>query len=414
MQTETIFGDLKLVQLLKKTPDTEIWRAFSLDLQGYLSVRLPITEKGFEEIKIIKQLTNPLTIQYIATIQYRQQKALVTENIEGISLADYIARLGKINEYQARFFVLEILSILEHLKNDLNLVHLGLRPENILVDPNGNIRIIEFCDCVSCYSFSKPFTVPKDSEFVSNISFVPPEYVNNQQLTMKSEMWNLGILLYYMVVGKMPFTGYNNAAIAREIATKDPVFPFNVSPELSDFIQLLLKKQIDARLSIGDARMHTWLNPMINGTRYIFKPEELEHYRFYPSKVEEIDDRVIEFLSNIGCDIENLKKELLDRKETKGTAAYMYFYISQKSQEMVNIPQIILQPPKEDEKLPVFFNSLPPLKPSVNSTPLKSVLNRSVKMSSVHSPHKSYSVIRKHIARSTGDIHSIRHMRDVF
>ena len=132
---------------------------------------------------------------------------------------------------------------MEHLKNDLNLVHLGLRPENILVDPNGNIRIIEFCDCVSCYSFSKPFTVPKDSEFVSNISFVPTEYVNNHQFTMKSEMWNLGILLYYMVVGKMPFTGYNNAAIAREIATKDPVFPFNVSPELSDFIQYILYEE---------------------------------------------------------------------------------------------------------------------------------------------------------------------------
>ena len=409
-QTDTIFGELKLVHLLKKTPDTEIWRAFSLDLQGYLSVRLPLTDRGFEEIKTIRNLSHPLTVQYIATIQFKQQKALVTENVEGITLAEYISRQNKLNEYQARIFILEILSIMEHLKNDLNLIHLGIRADNILVDSNGNIRMIDFTDCVSCYAFNKPFTVTKDSPYVSDLAYVPPEYLNNQQLTMKTSTWNLGVLLFYMVVGKMPFTGYNNAAVMREIVTKDPVFPFTVSPELIDFIQLLLKKQIDSRLAINDVRRHTWLNPMLNSKRWIFTPEILSHYKLYPSKEEEINDGVMEFLSNIGFDKEATKNELLERKETKGTAAYMYFYTNQKSQELFNIPSLILQPAKEDEKQPVFFNSLPPLK--ANGTPLKVQINKNSRMSS-YKPAKSYSVIRKNIARSTGDIHQFRRVHGI-
>lgn len=153
---------------------------------------------------------------------------------------------GQLSEKTVKFYVAQIVLALEHL-HSLGIVYRDLKPENILLDDDGNILLTDF-------GLAK--MVLQTNSFCGTPDYIPPEIIENKKYTRSVDWWQLGILIYELLVGHTPFFHHNVHKMFRAIRTK----PFRRNHYLSeaafDLISKLLVKDPSKRLghSEEDAR----------------------------------------------------------------------------------------------------------------------------------------------------------------
>jgi serine/threonine protein kinase len=130
----------------------------------------------------------------------------------GGQLLDYIIRWGRLKEKQARKFGRQIVSALDYCHRN-NIVHLNLSCQNILVSKSGDIKLIDFC-CSSIYS---PIFTDLSAQCCSHY-YPAPEMIEGQQYVgPEVDVWCLGIILYILVCGKVPFDAQDMSALREKI-----------------------------------------------------------------------------------------------------------------------------------------------------------------------------------------------------
>lgn len=211
------------------------------------------------EINVLSKIDHPLILGYFGDFEDDENLYICMEYVPNGSLLDYInthSTSGGIKEIVARRIFTELLVAIEYLHKQLKIFHRDLKCENVLIDSNNNIRLIDFGFSVMYQNSNDRF-----SEKIGSSGYTCPEMISNASYTPeKSDIWCLGIILFSMLVGKLPFDGNNDVETAEKIAFEEPEYPAFLSKNSVDLLKKILTKNPYRRIDIESIKRHPFLS----------------------------------------------------------------------------------------------------------------------------------------------------------
>ena len=189
---------------------------------------------------------------------------LLTEVCTGGDLYQEIKRSKGFTEDHCRFYVACLISMFSHLK-EKNIVYRDLKPENLLLDDDGYLKLIDFGLAKQLKEGQKAKTLCGTPEYVA------PEILLNEGYGPQVDIWSIGILLYEMISTVTPFSAKSSKGVLSNILQKNLQFSSkkfaNISEECKDFIESCLKKDKNMRLgskSLNELKSHAWYKSYTN------------------------------------------------------------------------------------------------------------------------------------------------------
>ncbi|QYT01194.1 Serine/threonine-protein kinase [Trichoderma simmonsii] len=171
---------------------------------------------------------------------------MAPHGLPGMDLFDYIELRANMEESECRSIFVQVAHAVHFLHTKAQVVHRDIKDENVILDGEGNIKLIDFGS--AAYIKSGPFDV-----FVGTIDYAAPEVLAGKPYGGKEQdVWALGILLYTIVYKENPFYSID------EIMDRDLRIPFIISEDSIDLIRCMLNRDVAQRYSIEQVLDHPW------------------------------------------------------------------------------------------------------------------------------------------------------------
>ncbi len=160
---------------------------------------------------------------------------IVMELVEGITLKDYIAQVGRLSMDMAIDFSIQIASGLE-AAHEHHIIHRDIKPQNIIVSKNGNIKVTDFGIAKAATSNTMSTTG------MGSVHYISPEQARGGYSDERSDIYSLGITMYEMVTGRVPFEGDNNVSVALMHIQNDIIPPRQYYPDIYSSLEKIILK----------------------------------------------------------------------------------------------------------------------------------------------------------------------------
>jgi serine/threonine-protein kinase len=164
------------------------------------------------------------------------------EWVPGRLLRNVIQENRKMEPERAIKIVLQICKALDHIHGH-GVIHRDLKPENIMVDENDNIKIIDFG--ISANLGSRRITFAKLSDTMGTPDYISPEQVQGGRGDARSDVYAVGVMLYEMLTGQVPFTGSNPFVIMNNRLLNHPPPPRELNPDITPQMQEVLYRALE-------------------------------------------------------------------------------------------------------------------------------------------------------------------------
>jgi len=209
------------------------------------------------ESRILQGIDFPLIVNHHASFQDDDNLHILMEFVQGCDLHAYITETNGFKEPLIKFFAAQIVVILEYL-HDQHIVFRDLKPENLLVDVLGFLKLTDF-------SFAKKLENRhgRTETFCGTPCYVAPEVILQEGHGLCVDWWSLGVLIYEMVTGEPPFNNEGIVELYDDVLTNDVRFDQRFSLPLQSILTELLLKDPRHRLGAAGAaevRSHPFFN----------------------------------------------------------------------------------------------------------------------------------------------------------
>ncbi|GFR43202.1 hypothetical protein Agub_g4240 [Astrephomene gubernaculifera] len=185
------------------------------------------------------------------------QISIVLEYVDGGSLADVQAKVGKVPENVLSKMTAKILKALAYLHREKHMVHRDIKPANILMTLSGEPKITDFG--ISAFIDS---TLAQCNTFLGTVTYMSPERINNQSYSFPADIWSLGLALVELATGRYPYDASEGPLqlmihVLQEEAPLPPAGQF--SEEFRDFVRQALAKEPHRRPLAEQLLGHPWI-----------------------------------------------------------------------------------------------------------------------------------------------------------
>ena len=160
---------------------------------------------------------------------------IVMEYVEGITLKTYIEKKGQLNYKEAISIAIQVARGIEAAHNN-NIVHRDIKPQNIMISNEGKVKVTDFGIARAATSNTI------HSDVMGSVHYTSPEQARNGFVDGKSDIYSLGIVMYEMVTGRVPFDGDTTVAIAIQHLQEEMVAPSVYAPDLPISLEKIILK----------------------------------------------------------------------------------------------------------------------------------------------------------------------------
>jgi len=303
------------------------WEAIHRKTNTKVFIRvLPITssdtnetlDMSNREYLLTKVFDFPLFPAVYQIIECGKHAIFVSELCEAGDISNFIRMNGAQTEDFARQILSQIICSLGYIKTEVCGLTRILYSSNILLDKYLNIRIPMFLS-------RDVFSAPKLRD--NQIPFLAPEYHLNQTFTQSSEIWSLGVLLFYIVSGTMPFVSSSKGHSLCMVLHDDPVYPLAFSKNFIDLLNRMLQKDPQQRINLEGVRDHPWLGHITFDTltKYQLKDcaKKVDSYDDLKSEnnsfTEEFVQSRIGLKNHVVEEMKNLRFEMVEKSRANSS-----------------------------------------------------------------------------------------------
>ncbi|XP_073792046.1 serine/threonine-protein kinase MARK2 isoform X6 [Danio rerio] len=211
-------------------------------------------QKLFREVRIMKLLNHPNIVKLFEVIETEKTLYLVMEYASGGEVFDYLVAHGRMKEKEARAKFRQIVSAVQYCHQKC-IVHRDLKAENLLLDADMNIKIADF-------GFSNEFTLGnKLDTFCGSPPYAAPELFQGKKYDgPEVDVWSLGVILYTLVSGSLPFDGQNLKELRERVLRGKYRIPFYMSTDCENLLKKFLVLNPTKRGSLEQIMKDRWMN----------------------------------------------------------------------------------------------------------------------------------------------------------
>ncbi|XP_013871392.1 MAP/microtubule affinity-regulating kinase 4 isoform X1 [Austrofundulus limnaeus] len=265
-------------------------------------------QKLFREVRIMKTLNHPNIVQLFEVIETEKTLYLVMEYASGGEVFDYLVAHGRMKEKEARAKFRQIVSAV-HYCHQKNIVHRDLKAENLLLDADSNIKIADF-------GFSNEFTEgSKLDTFCGSPPYAAPELFQGKKYDgPEVDIWSLGVILYTLVSGSLPFDGQNLKELRERVLRGKYRVPFYMSTDCEGILRRFLVLNPTKRCSLEQIMRDKWINVGYEGDE--LKPHLQPEENFS-------DTSRVDVMVGMGFGRDEIRESLISHKYNEITATYL-------------------------------------------------------------------------------------------
>ncbi|KAJ3124833.1 camp-dependent protein kinase catalytic subunit [Physocladia obscura] len=248
------FGRVHLVKL--KTTGTY----FALKaLRKSDVIKMHQVEHILNEKRILSVLDMPFLVGMLTAFQDAGHLYFVLEYIQGGELFTFLRRCGRFETGMARLYAAEVTLAFEYL-HLRHIVYRDLKPENLLIDAKGHIKITDF-------GFAKLIKDDQTWTLCGTPDYLAPEIIKAKGYGKSVDWWALGILIYEMIAGFPPFTDDDNIKLFEKIIACKLRFPEGFDKKAKNLCKCLLTPDLSKRFGnlrkgAADVKTHEWFEPI--------------------------------------------------------------------------------------------------------------------------------------------------------
>ncbi|XP_076145186.1 serine/threonine-protein kinase MARK2 isoform X5 [Alosa pseudoharengus] len=281
-------------------------------------------QKLFREVRIMKVLNHPNIVKLFEVIETEKTLYLVMEYASGGEVFDYLVAHGRMKEKEARAKFRQIVSAVQYCHQKC-IVHRDLKAENLLLDADMNIKIADF-------GFSNEFTVGnKLDTFCGSPPYAAPELFQGKKYDgPEVDVWSLGVILYTLVSGSLPFDGQNLKELRERVLRGKYRIPFYMSTDCENLLKKFLILNPSKRGSLEQIMKDRWMNVG-------YEDEELKPY--LEPELDYNDPKRTDMMIQMGFSQEEIRDALVNQKYNEVTATFLLLdYRNSELEESVNLP----------------------------------------------------------------------------
>ncbi|XP_076407550.1 MAP/microtubule affinity-regulating kinase 3 isoform X3 [Peromyscus maniculatus bairdii] len=274
-------------------------------------------QKLFREVRIMKILNHPNIVKLFEVIETEKTLYLIMEYASGGEVFDYLVAHGRMKEKEARAKFRQIVSAVQYC-HQKRIVHRDLKAENLLLDADMNIKIADF-------GFSNEFTVgSKLDTFCGSPPYAAPELFQGKKYDgPEVDVWSLGVILYTLVSGSLPFDGQNLKELRERVLRGKYRIPFYMSTDCENLLKRFLVLNPVKRGTLEQIMKDRWINS---------GHEEDELKPFVEPELDISDQKRIDIMVGMGYSQEEIQESLSKMKYDEITATYLL--LGRKSSEL--------------------------------------------------------------------------------
>jgi serine/threonine protein kinase len=193
------------------------------------------------EEDIGKRLDHPGVMKVLPE-EDRSRLYMVMEWVDGKLLRQVLQQEKRLPLDQVIKIVLQICDVLQYVHSH-QVVHRDLKPENIMIDDQGSIKLIDFG--IAASAGARRLTFANFSKTMGTPDYISPEQVKGKRGDVRSDIYALGVMLYEMATGSMPFAGPNPFAVMNSRLLNNPIPPRELNPEISPQLQEIIYRALE-------------------------------------------------------------------------------------------------------------------------------------------------------------------------
>ena len=283
------------------------------------------------EAAILNLAHHPNIVKLYDLYVTEEYYCMVFEYVDGGQMLDYIITHGKMNEEQAQKFFIQLLSAVSYCHEN-GIVHRDLKIENVLIDTKGDVKLVDF----GLSNFYDPSD--KLKTFCGSLYFAAPELLRGIVYTgPEIDVWSLGIILYVLVCGKVPFDDKSMSALHEKIKSGLFLLPDHLSIQCRNLLKSMIEIDPKRRARVNEILKHPWTiagghvvpNYFIGRNRLTFINPDIEKFliREFPYQFEEETVRSV------------LKASLMNWENfSNNPIVALYFLAAQKQERQLTDP----------------------------------------------------------------------------
>ncbi|XP_077473291.1 serine/threonine-protein kinase SIK1 isoform X1 [Stigmatopora argus] len=269
-------------------------------------------EKIYREVQIMKLLNHPHIIKLYQVMETKDMLYIVTEYAKNGEMFEHLTSNGRMSEEEARKSFWQILTAVDYCHRH-HIVHRDLKTENLLLDANMNIKLADF-GFGNFYNAGEPL-----STWCGSPPYAAPEVFEGKEYEgPQLDIWSLGVVLYVLVCGSLPFDGPSLPALKQRVTEGRFRIPFFMSEDCENLIRKMLVVDPAKRITVAHIKQHRWMLADPSAAR-----QTLSHsLTDYNSNLGDYSEPVLGIMNTLGIDRQRTIESLQSTSYNHFSAIY--------------------------------------------------------------------------------------------